>query len=332
MPVVINGTTGITAPAVDAAVDASDITSGTLATARLGTGTADSSTFLRGDQTWGAAGNSGYGIRRYQASGIYTPDARVKEFIVVVYGSTGGNSAHALNGGCGGPGYAEKRYTAPFTGSPYTVTIGAAGTNTGGNGGTTSFDTISITGSGGVNNSVTGGAGGVATGGDFNANGGDGGTGRSTATAAGGGGGGAGSRAGNGGRGGDASASATGGSGGGTGGNNASGVDNGAAATTVAAGALDIPIALYGYRAEVAFRAGNLRSAASGGEGADPTVRAASSFASRLLAVFSGSAAGGGYGSQFFPAVDLTGFIFAYGGSSSSHTGTSSQVFIIEVY
>jgi hypothetical protein len=39
-----------------------DITSGTVGTARLGSGSASSSTFLRGDQTWAApaAGDSGY--------------------------------------------------------------------------------------------------------------------------------------------------------------------------------------------------------------------------------------------------------------------------------
>jgi hypothetical protein len=40
------------------AVAASDITSGTIATARLGTGTANTTTFLRGDNTWSASTNN----------------------------------------------------------------------------------------------------------------------------------------------------------------------------------------------------------------------------------------------------------------------------------
>lgn len=38
---------------------ATDITSGTMATARLGSGTANSSTYLRGDQTWATPASSG---------------------------------------------------------------------------------------------------------------------------------------------------------------------------------------------------------------------------------------------------------------------------------
>ena len=50
-------------------LDASAITTGTIATARLGTGTASSSTYLRGDQTWASvsAGDTTYAITTQDA-------------------------------------------------------------------------------------------------------------------------------------------------------------------------------------------------------------------------------------------------------------------------
>ena len=55
--------TGVPAPT--SGVAASAIDSGTIATARLGSGTASSSTFLRGDQTYATAGFSTYGASAY---------------------------------------------------------------------------------------------------------------------------------------------------------------------------------------------------------------------------------------------------------------------------
>jgi len=52
----IAGTAGTGFPTPTSGIAASAIDSGTIATARLGSGTASSSTFLRGDQTYAAAG------------------------------------------------------------------------------------------------------------------------------------------------------------------------------------------------------------------------------------------------------------------------------------
>ena len=60
----IAGTAGTGFPTPTTGIAASAITTGTMATARLGSGTASSSTFLRGDQTYAAAGGaSGYSRR-----------------------------------------------------------------------------------------------------------------------------------------------------------------------------------------------------------------------------------------------------------------------------
>ena len=54
----IAGTAGTGFPTPTSGIAASAIDSGTIATARLGSGTASSSTFLRGDQTYAAAGGA----------------------------------------------------------------------------------------------------------------------------------------------------------------------------------------------------------------------------------------------------------------------------------
>lgn len=71
--------TALSLATVATSASAADITSGTLATARLGTGTANATTFLRGDQTWATpAGGSGASleasiITATQANSTLTP-------------------------------------------------------------------------------------------------------------------------------------------------------------------------------------------------------------------------------------------------------------------
>ena len=59
------------------ALAAGNIASGTIATARLGSGTANNSVFLRGDNTWAAAGATDIGARVYKTVGQNTSNDTV---------------------------------------------------------------------------------------------------------------------------------------------------------------------------------------------------------------------------------------------------------------
>ncbi len=240
-------------------------------------------------------------VRTLNSGTTYTPNAQVKSFYAFVYGSTGGISTGAGRGGAGGAGYSEKYYTSP-SGS-YTYSIGAGGANTGAAGGTTTFDVISVTGSGGVTTG-TGSAGGAGSGGDFNATGGTGGNGN--ASSRGGGGGGGASRAGNGGNG-AAQNGTIGGGGGGTGGNNASAGTGGAAATTRAVGSLDLSATLG--TGQESWASGENTTTVNGGNGADNITRQDISF----WGVSNGST---GLGAS---------------GSSLAKTGMVAQIVVIEL-
>lgn len=166
--------------AIAASGSASDLSSGTTPTARLGSGTASSSTYLRGDQTWAAVttlpGSQG---QVFTSSGTFTVPAGVTAIKVTVAGGGGNGGAANGNisaaGGGGGGGLAVKFITGLTPGATITATVGAAA-------GTSSFGAYcSATGGAtaatvSTSNAVgAGGAGGTATGGDINLSGGDGG-------------------------------------------------------------------------------------------------------------------------------------------------------------
>ena len=153
-------------------IETSNLADDAVDIAQLGaTGTPSATTFLRGDNSWTAAGGGFAAYKRFDTStsaGGYSPDTGVTHIIVEMVGGGGGSSGSTgsdSGSAGGGAAYALKQLTVTDT-DTMTITIGAAG----GSGGTTSFEsvtgasftTISCTGggSGATNNeSVAGGGG-----------------------------------------------------------------------------------------------------------------------------------------------------------------------------
>ena len=158
------------------------------------TGTASASVFLRGDNSWAAAGTDVSGLASVQVfttlgSQTWTRPTGITKVIVEVQGAGGsggrGYSNGAGMGGGGGGGYAKKFLDVSSIGTS-TVVIGAGGAsqttdNTNGSaGGDSSWSdgTNTITGNGGAggygNTAYGRVAGGTGVGGDFNIQGGSG--------------------------------------------------------------------------------------------------------------------------------------------------------------
>ncbi|MDP7366366.1 MAG: hypothetical protein QGH83_03810, partial [Candidatus Pacebacteria bacterium] len=166
-------------------VPATNLT-GTVPTARLGSGTADSSVHLRGDGAWASAAGGLNSVQAFTSSGTWTrPSGVTKVNIFVVGGGGGGGSACLAYGGAGGGGGGTCiKYTLDVSSiSSATVTIGAAGSGganpgNGGNGGASSWSGggIAYTGNGGSGGigqggGSTGGSGGTAANGTVNVTG-----------------------------------------------------------------------------------------------------------------------------------------------------------------
>lgn len=153
--------------------DGTTLQSGNIPADNLGSGTANSSTFLRGDKTWTSV--SGIpNIEVFTSSGTWTIPADVTRARVTVIGGGGGGGSGSEASGGGGGGCSIKVLTGLTPGLTIGVTIGAgAGLNdTGGTSsvqsGTQTISTVSATGGSSGNSNVQGGQGGIGSAGDLN--------------------------------------------------------------------------------------------------------------------------------------------------------------------
>lgn len=119
-------------------LNADNLTSGTVATARLASGTANSSSYLRGDQTWAAVPSGGFSnMQVFTSPGTFTvPPTTTKVKATVTGGGAGVIITNNQSGGpSGGTGIAVANVT---PGSSISVVVGAGG-GINGSGGSSSF-------------------------------------------------------------------------------------------------------------------------------------------------------------------------------------------------
>jgi len=146
-------------------------------TSALGSGTANSTTFLRGDRTWATVSSVGRLVNIVRittpGSGTYNKPANVNSVLIRAVGGGGGGGGGTSAGG-GAGAFGERFIASPASSYPYVVGAGGAGgvsNSNGGNGGDTTIAGITA---GGGTGGGAGSLGGVASGGDINVKGGDG--------------------------------------------------------------------------------------------------------------------------------------------------------------
>jgi hypothetical protein len=157
-----------TAKIADTAVTTGKLANGAATVPKIGaTGTANATTFLRGDGVWATPAPPTGGTQLFNSSGTFTVPDGVSLIKVTVVGGGGGGGAGAPpvgyssgnNGGAGGGGGISAGYISVTPGQTYVVTVGSGGngsnSSTGASGGTSSFGSLL---------SATGGTGGAQSG------------------------------------------------------------------------------------------------------------------------------------------------------------------------